>query len=336
MVPTVFFYPIMLLALVWLFLMLHAMWSRDRSVACRPLPRPITPPRQRSHEPKPFAGLTYKPHCAACEQEATPLKAPPVVPPDPMPMSTRRPRRVDTSMHFCPHPTCEYRGWVGLGNLRANGHPNGGPWRQFHCSACGGYVFETHGTILQGKRVPVELMVRVIACLAEGLGLRGTARVFEVDPNTVLQWLVEAADQLQAFSRYFLHDLHLYQVQLDELYGRVPSACGSIERTSQAEPTGHQLSGLDRDDQEHRASVSPLPIHTDTPSPLGPTLASTSVAYNACGWGHGGTRKSSPSRRVQTWSVNPAAIAGVRGCHRVAEPRPLVSRGCGTARRTRV
>jgi len=54
--------------------------------------------------------------------------------------------------------------------------------------------------------------------LAEGLGIRGTARVFEVDPNTVLQWLVEAADQLRAFSHYFLHDLHLRQVQLDELY----------------------------------------------------------------------------------------------------------------------
>src|SRR5262249_47058825 len=62
------------------------------------------------------------------------------------------------------------------------------------------------------------LIVRVISCLAEGLGIRGTARVFEVDPNTVLQWLVEAADQLQAFSHYFLHDLQLRQVQLDELY----------------------------------------------------------------------------------------------------------------------
>jgi len=28
--------------------------------------------------------------------------------------------------------------------------------------------------------------VHVIGCLAEGLGIRGTARVFEVDPNTVL------------------------------------------------------------------------------------------------------------------------------------------------------
>ena len=60
--------------------------------------------------------------------------------------------------------------------------------------------------------------MQVIACLAEGLGIRGTARVFEIDPNTVLQWLVEAAEQLQAFSASFLHDLHLNQVQLDELY----------------------------------------------------------------------------------------------------------------------
>jgi transposase-like protein len=62
-------------------------------------------------------------------------------------------------------------------------------------------ALETHGTLLHGKRVAVELIVRVLACLAEGLGIRATARVFEVDPNTVLQWLVEAADQLEAFCR---------------------------------------------------------------------------------------------------------------------------------------
>ena len=76
---------------------------------------------------------------------------------------------------------------------------------------------ETHGTIFHGKRLSVALMVRVLACLAEGLGIRATARVFEVDPNTVLQWLVEAADQLEAFSRYVLCEVHVHQVQLDEL-----------------------------------------------------------------------------------------------------------------------
>ena len=39
-----------------------------------------------------------------------------------------------------------------------------------------------------------------------------------MDPNTVLHWLVEAGDQLQAFSAYFLRDLKIRQVQLDELY----------------------------------------------------------------------------------------------------------------------
>jgi transposase-like protein len=60
--------------------------------------------------------------------------------------------------------------------------------------------------------------VHVIACLAKGLGIRGTARVFEIDANTVRHWLIEASEQLQAFSAYFLRDLRLHQVQLDELY----------------------------------------------------------------------------------------------------------------------
>jgi IS1 family transposase len=135
-----------------------------------------------------------------------------------MPPTNRHPRTVDTSAHFCPHTGCDYRGWLGLGNLRANGHPSGGPWRQFQCRACDGYFLETHGTIFHGKRGAVELIVRVLACLAEGLGIRATARVFEVAPNTVLHWLVEAAEQLRAFSAYFLCDIHVRQLQLDELY----------------------------------------------------------------------------------------------------------------------
>src|SRR3989440_12276885 len=133
-------------------------------------------------------------------------------------MTRGRRRAIDTSHHFCPNPDCAYRGWVGWGNLRANGHPSGGPWRQLLCVACRRYFLETLGTIFHGKRASVELIVRVLACLAECLGIRGSARVFEVDPNTVLQWLVEATEQLRAFSRHFLHDVRVGQVQLDELF----------------------------------------------------------------------------------------------------------------------
>jgi IS1 family transposase len=133
-------------------------------------------------------------------------------------MTRGRRRQIDTSRHFCPNPDCAYRGWVGWGNLRANGHPHGGPWRQLLGVACRRYFLETLGPIFHGKHASVELIVRVIACLAEGLGIRGTARVFEVDPNTVLQGLVEAAEQLRAFAQHVLHDVRVRQVQLDELF----------------------------------------------------------------------------------------------------------------------
>src|SRR2546429_6730641 len=220
MVSHLFYYQLALLALVWLFIMLHLTWPKPgvTARAAPAEPEPITPKRPRSHEPKAFEGLTKKPHCALCEPDTAQPKAPPPVRHDPMAPTNRRPREVDTSQHFCPHVGCDFWGWLGLGNLRANGHPSGGPWRQFQCTTCQGYFPEHHGTIFHGKQGAVELIVRVLACLAEGLGIRATARVFEVDPNTVLHWLVEAAEQLRAFSCYFLCEVHVQQLQLDELY----------------------------------------------------------------------------------------------------------------------
>src|SRR5882672_6322129 len=217
MVPALFFYQLTLIALVWLCLMLQWAWPSDPAV-CPTTPEPPPPRRTRKRAPTPFAGLTTKPHCDACAHSTDSRPPAPSTPPPRLVPTRGRRRQVDTSTHFCPNPDCAYRGWVGWGNLRANGHPSGGPWRQLLCIACRGYFLETLGTIFHGKRVASELIVRVIACLAEGLGIRGTARVFEVDPNTVLQWLVEAAEQLQAFSRHVLHDVRVRQVQLDELF----------------------------------------------------------------------------------------------------------------------
>jgi IS1 family transposase len=219
MVSNLVVYQLALIALVWLFLMLSWLWPSEPAAA-RPLPpTPVTPPRKRSTAPKPFTGLTRKPHCDACEQTIKDRRLPLPSAPPPKIISTRgRRHHVDTSRHFCPDADCRYGGWVGLGNLQANGHPSGGPWRQLHCTACKGYFQETHGTLFHGKRVAPDLLVWAVGALVEGLGIRAVARVFEVDPNTVLQWLVEAAEQLQAFSQYFLHDVRVTQVQLDELF----------------------------------------------------------------------------------------------------------------------
>jgi hypothetical protein len=85
-------------------------------------------------------------------------------------------------------------------------------------TSCSGDFPEHHGTIFDGKRVAPDLLVWGVGTLAEGLGIRAVARVFEVAPNTVLQWLVEVADHATAFSRYCLHDVRVTQVQRDALF----------------------------------------------------------------------------------------------------------------------
>jgi len=217
MVSHLFFYQLMFLGLLWLCVMLHYAWPNECAGGDQ-RPSKSLPSRKRSSDPKPFPGLTRKPPCAACEQAHEHGLQPPGCPPPRIVPTRGRPRQVDTSFHFCPNANCAYRGWVSWGNLRANGHPSGGPWRQWYCTVCKGYFLETHGTLLHGKRVAPDVLVWAVGALAEGLGIRAVARVFEVDPHTVLQWLVEAAEQLQAFSQYFLHDVRVTQVQLDELY----------------------------------------------------------------------------------------------------------------------
>jgi hypothetical protein len=125
MVSHHFFSQLVLLTLLWLFVILH--FSRPKRPVTAPavpaLPESLKPKRPRSNEPQPFEGLTHKPHCALCAQDTASPKAPPPVPPAPMAPTHRRPRAVDTSRHFCPHRDCDYRGWRGLRNLRANGLP---------------------------------------------------------------------------------------------------------------------------------------------------------------------------------------------------------------------
>ena len=129
-----------------------------------------------------------------------------------------RRRQVNTPGHFCPQATCAYHGWVGFGNIRANGHPNGRRWRQLVCLGCHGYFLETHGTPLHGKHVDPDTLVWAVAALAEGLGMRAVARVFASDAHTSWGWLVEAAAHLEAFSRYILQDVYVDHVQMDELF----------------------------------------------------------------------------------------------------------------------
>jgi IS1 family transposase len=89
---------------LWLCVMLYYAWPSACPAGYQKTPQPAKSPRRRSHDPKPFPGLTRKPHCAACEQAAQePVAPPPPTPPPPLTSSRGRPRQVDTSQYFLHH-----------------------------------------------------------------------------------------------------------------------------------------------------------------------------------------------------------------------------------------
>jgi hypothetical protein len=112
-----------------------------------------------------FHGPLRKPDCPLCELEegGQPSASAPNAPPPCMTFTRGRRHHVDTSGHFCPHAACSYHGRVGLGNIRANGRPNGRRWRQLLCLSCKRHFLETYGTPFHGKQVdPDKLDVHFV------------------------------------------------------------------------------------------------------------------------------------------------------------------------------
>jgi len=76
MISPLFFYQLVLVALVWLCVMLHWAWPSDPATAQQPTPpQPAPPRRTRSHAPTPFAGLTTKSRSYAAAVERQPCRS---------------------------------------------------------------------------------------------------------------------------------------------------------------------------------------------------------------------------------------------------------------------
>src|SRR5215813_5404599 len=169
MVSPLFFDELVWVGLLWLCLiLLYGLWPCDRAATGQAPPRPAKPTSQRAQAPKPFPGLIHKPHCEVGAHAAEVNPHSPSAPPPRLIFSRGRRRTVAIPQHFCPAPDCSYYGWVGRGNLRANGHPGGSPWRQLQCGACRSYFPETQGTPLQGKHVAAERVVWAVGAVAVG------------------------------------------------------------------------------------------------------------------------------------------------------------------------
>src|SRR5215471_10274987 len=132
MQPDLAFYLVTSVVLILLVVLTCWLWRGGKAA---PAPAATRTPRA-TRDPKPFAGLTRKPWCEACEQGAGSHLLASGAPPPRMTFTRGRRRHVDTTEHFCPHATCSYYSRVDWGNIRANGHPGGRRWRQLVCLGC--------------------------------------------------------------------------------------------------------------------------------------------------------------------------------------------------------
>jgi transposase-like protein len=124
---------------------------------------------------------------------------------------------IDTTRFFCPNKTCRNYGRVGPDNqiVRAGYYGNGeNKTLMLKCNVCEKRFSIRRGTPLFNLKTDEETFYRTIACLAEGNGLRATARMMGLDKDTVRRWLERVYQYAKKMSR---KGLHFEDIQTDEL-----------------------------------------------------------------------------------------------------------------------
>jgi IS1 family transposase/transposase-like protein len=121
---------------------------------------------------------------------------------------------------YCPHRHCRgYGKPFTAGFLVKNGSSRGEP--QARGNACGGSVTLSYGTAYYGLATDRALCEMAGRALAEGNALRATARIVQVDKDTVCAWLDRVARHCRTVMLSWWHHLHVTACQLDELWGFV-------------------------------------------------------------------------------------------------------------------
>ncbi len=117
----------------------------------------------------------------------------------------------------CRNTRCARCGKIGSASaLQLHGSDRGEV--RFRCAACGYKMSARAGTAYAGIRTDVTQYALGAKLRAEGLGVRATARILEVDKDTVNRWLGYLGTHGAEVMAYHFRHLHLTECQLDELW----------------------------------------------------------------------------------------------------------------------
>jgi IS1 family transposase len=122
-----------------------------------------------------------------------------------------------TDTCYCRSLRCRFYGKVGASSRLVFRDWHDGAAR-FRCTSCGSLINARAGTAYAGIRTDEGIYESGAKHLAEGTSIRATARLLNLDKDTVCHWLPRLGQHCNRVMSYFFRNLHLTECQLDELW----------------------------------------------------------------------------------------------------------------------
>lgn len=122
---------------------------------------------------------------------------------------------MDSALHFCPNPKCEWVGQIGAGNIGIHSARE----KRLICHRCRKTFAATTGTPFYRRHHNHQFIGEMLSLLAHGCPLQAIVATYEVDERTVAAWEKSAGGHCQALHQATVQagQLDLFQVQADEI-----------------------------------------------------------------------------------------------------------------------
>src|SRR3989454_1948272 len=122
---------------------------------------------------------------------------------------------MDTSKQFCPNSACCARGKMGEGNITIHDRKR----QRYRCKTCKQTFSARRGTMFEGLRKPMELIVIVVTLLSYGCPVQAIVHAFDLDERTVASWRDRAGAHCEQVHHALIETgkLDLVHVQADEI-----------------------------------------------------------------------------------------------------------------------
>jgi transposase-like protein/IS1 family transposase len=122
---------------------------------------------------------------------------------------------MDASKQFCPNEACSARGQKEQGNIIIHDRKR----QRYRCKACKHTFSARRGTMFEGLRKPMDLIVIVVTLLTYGCPVQAIVHAFGLDERTVADWRDRAGTHCQKVHQEIVEQgrLDLMHVQADEI-----------------------------------------------------------------------------------------------------------------------